>query len=281
MTRSPAHLSLSALALVLLPIATTRVAGLELYAAILATDCVVSSGERRASGGSGCGGSGERRLSSAGASARDGQQQKQQVASVCNCGGCSASHRTNHIGAVVGPLLAPWLRSIKVFAAGAEITPSLLGLVPHVLQVSAICFVLPTSAFCLYSNILRSHSLNILQWLPVAKTGKKGGGELELVVRNHALDGLRTILALAQDARGDAAPGAGFAAACAQCADAVSTLLQNSTALETSHVRALLELLLVASHAALPGASPSLLFRSPPLHLSLLPSRALPLFCFQ
>ena len=131
------------------------------------------------------------------------------------------------------------------------------------------------------SNILRSHSLNILQWLPVAKTGKKGGGELELVVRNHALDGLRTILALAQDARGDAAPGAGFAAACAQCADAVSTLLQNSTALETSHVRALLELLLVASHAALPGASPSLPFRSPPLHLSLLPSRALPLFCFQ
>ena len=134
--------------------------------------------------------------------------------------------------------------------------------------------------FAHLSNIVTfcDHSLNILQWLPVAKTGKKGGGELELVVRNHALDGLRTILALAQDARGDAAPGAGFAAACGQCADAVSTLLQNSTALETSHVRALLELLLVASHAALPGASPSLLFRSPPLHLSLLPSRALPLF---
>ena len=52
---------------------------------ILATDRVASSsGERRARG---C--SGERLLSS-GASALEGQQ-KQQVASVCNCGGCSAS----------------------------------------------------------------------------------------------------------------------------------------------------------------------------------------------
>jgi len=193
---------------------------------ILATDRVASSsGERRASG---C--SGERLLSS-GASALEGQQ-KQQVASVCNCGGCSASHRTNHIGAVVGPLLAEWLRSTKTFAAATDVAPSLLGLVPH-----------------------------ILQWLSVAKTKgeKKGGGELELAVRNHALDGLRTIITLAQNAPKGATLDAGYAAACAQCADAVAALLQNSIALETSHVRALLELLLVASHAALLGASLSVL----------------------
>ena len=200
--------------LALMPIASQKLPSMELYAAILPSD-VRESGEMAG--------------------------MLSQVASVCNCGGCSAAHRVNQIGAVVGPLLQPWLESTRqnVFAAvhgsKAEIVAAvttariaLLGFVPH-----------------------------LLRWL--RQNEKQPLLVLELTVRNQALGGLASILKMAKESKStDAAAAAEaeadgedccvqFGEGCAKCFDIVCGLLKTSTSLETSHVRALLEVLLVTT----------------------------------